>query len=338
MGVDFDHRHAQAQGGAVKIRAWLRSHARAVRAADLVLRVGVTAGMLALILRAIDVAAVWKAVRHAHPALLAAALALQLASNAVTARQWQLVMRNLRFGGSAAFYQRSFFKSTFFNQAMPALGGDALRVLDVARRGFRKRDAAYAVFLDRTLAFAALTALSLAALGLERHLLPPLVERTIAIVMGAGLAGSALVFCVAKLPLRRRAGLVSRLLRQAAERARRALSAHRVAILALALAAHVLSILSFFALGRALGLPFGPIAYGVVVPPAIVLSGLPVSIAGWGVREGTLVALFSLAGADGAAVLALSLTYGVVALAASLPGLAVFLDRRGDRAGRPADS
>ena len=72
----------------------------------------------------------------------------------------------------------------------------------------------------------------------------------------------------------------------------------------------------------------------MLVPPAIVLSGLPVSIAGWGVREGTLVALFSLAGGDPAAVLALSLTYGVIALGASLPGLVVFLDPRRRRAGR----
>jgi len=318
----------------VRIRGWLRSHAKAVRAADLVLRVGVTVGMLALILRAIDVSAVWRALRHAHPALLAAALVLQLASNAVTAREWQIVMHNLRFGGSGRFYLRSLFKAAFFNQAMPALGGDALRVLDVARRGFRKRDAAYGVFLDRVLAFASLTALSLAALGADRHLLPPLVERTLAIVMGAGLVGSSIVLCLGKLPLPRRPALLALVLREAGERARRALSAQRTALVLLSLAAHLLSILSFFALGRAFGLAFGPVAYAGLVPPAIVLSGLPVSIAGWGVREGTLVALFSLAGGDPAAVLALSLTYGVIALGASLPGLVVFLDPRRRRAGR----
>ena len=310
------------------IRAWLQSHAQAVRMADVLLRIAVTAAMLALILRGIHAESVWAALAHASPALVAASLVLQLASNVVTAWEWQIVMRNLRFGGNSAFYLASLFKAAFFNQAMPALGGDALRVVDVARRGFRKRDAAFGVFLDRVVAFATLTVLSLAALAVDWELLPSSVARTLAIVMAAGLAGSSALLCVGMLPLPRSTAFPARLLRHARDRTRRALSAHRAALVLSSLFAHALSVLSFFALGLALELPFGPVAYGVMVPPAIVLSGLPVSIAGWGVREGTLVALFGLAGADRASALALSLTYGVVAFAASLPGLAVFLDRR----------
>ena len=317
------------------IRAWLRSHAQAVRMADVFLRIAVTAAMLALILRGIHVESVWAALAHASPALVAASLVLQLASNVVTAWQWQIVMRNLRFGGSSAFYLASLFKSAFFNQAMPALGGDALRVVDVARRGFRKRDAAFGVFLDRVIAFASLTLLALAALAVDWSLLPLPVMRTLAIVMGASLAGSLVLLCVGMLPSPRSRAFLARLLHHAGERTRRAVSAHRVALVLSSLLAHALSILSFYALGRALELPFGPVAYGVIIPPAIVLSGLPVSIAGWGVREGTLVALFGLAGADGASALALSVTYGVIAFAASLPGLAVFLDRRRHGNARP---
>ena len=303
----------------------------ALRAVSLVLRVAVTTAMLVLILRSIDVPQVWKTLSRARPELLAAALALQLASGVAAAYRWHLVMRNLGFGGDAAFYFRSFFKGLFFNQALPGVGGDAFRVIDVARRGFRKRDSLYAVFLDRLLGLATLMALSLLALVLDPGLLPREVHRAIGLVMAAGVAGASGVFWVGSLPWPRRHARAVVLLRSLSERARRAFSAHVAPVLVSSLLSPVLAIACFFVAGRALGLAYGPLAYLVVVPPALVLSALPVSIAGWGVREGTLVGLFSLAGADRAAVLTLSLLYGVMVLLASLPGLVIFLGGRQNR-------
>jgi len=64
------------------------------------------------------------------------------------------------------------------------------------------------------------------------------------------------------------------------------------------------------------------------VPPALVLTVIPISIAGWGVREGALVGLFSLIGADRTIVLMMSVVYGILLILVSLPGLAVFLRGR----------
>jgi hypothetical protein len=68
--------------------------------------------------------------------------------------------------------------------------------------------------------------------------------------------------------------------------------------------------------------------YFAYVPLALVLSFIPVSIAGWGVREGAMVGLFSLIGADKTAVLMMSLLYGIMLIVVSLPGLVVFLQGR----------
>jgi uncharacterized membrane protein YbhN (UPF0104 family) len=303
-----------------------------MRAASLVLRVVVTVGILALVLRSIDAPRVGAILAHARPGLLAAALALQLASSTAAAYRWHLVMGNLRFGQAASFYVRSFFKGLFFNQALPGVGGDAFRVIDVARRGFRKRDALYAIFLDRLLGFGALMLLSLGGLLVDPGLLPAAAHRAIAAIMAAGVAAASMVFWVGLLPWPRRDTRLVATLLALSERARRAVCARRAAILAFSLLSPLLAILCFHAAGRALGLPYGPMAYVVVVPPALVLSALPVSIAGWGVREGALVGLFALAGADKAAVLTLSLLYGLMVLLASLPGLAIFLGGRQNRA------
>ena len=64
------------------------------------------------------------------------------------------------------------------------------------------------------------------------------------------------------------------------------------------------------------------------MPPALVLTVIPISVAGWGVREGALVGLFSLIGADKAAVLMMSLLYGLTLIIVSMPGLVTYLKGR----------
>lgn len=86
--------------------------------------------------------------------------------------------------------------------------------------------------------------------------------------------------------------------------------------------------LSVCMIGLALGLRYGLVTYFVIVPPAILLTIIPVSLAGWGIREGTLVALFSLIGADKAVILAMSILYGLMQIIVSLPGFIIYLSSR----------
>ena len=80
--------------------------------------------------------------------------------------------------------------------------------------------------------------------------------------------------------------------------------------------------------GWALGLRYDLTTYFVIVPPAILLTVIPVSLAGWGVREGALVALFSFIGADKATVLTMSILYGLTLIIVSLPGFLIYLGGR----------
>ena len=65
------------------------------------------------------------------------------------------------------------------------------------------------------------------------------------------------------------------------------------------------------------------------MPPALLVSALPISLGGWGVREGALVAALSLVHADPAAVTATSVMFGlttalvggIAATMALLPGM-----------------
>ncbi|MBP7467493.1 MAG: flippase-like domain-containing protein [Thauera sp.] len=71
-----------------------------------------------------------------------------------------------------------------------------------------------------------------------------------------------------------------------------------------------------------------------LVPWVLLAMAIPLSIAGWGVREGAAALVWQATGLDPAQGVAISISYGVVILLSSLPG-ALMLLRRGPEDGAP---
>lgn len=293
-------------------------------------RLLVSATILLLIARAIDPGQAWSALRAMRRDLLVLAVLAQFGSTLVSAYRWKLIMHNLDFGLSLRFFCDSYFKGMFFNQGLPtSIGGDAIRVLDVASRGYRKRDALYGVAVDRIAGLGALLSLTLVAGLLDPQLLPAAVYRPILLLIVLGLLGVLGIASLRRLEWldRHRSGAYARAL---AGRFHRAFSRQRLALLASSVLVPLLAVACLLCLGWALGLRYGPMTYFAIVPPALALTVVPVSIAGWGVREGALVGLFASIGADRSAVLMMSLLYGLTLILVSLPGALVLVrGRRG---------
>jgi len=57
----------------------------------------------------------------------------------------------------------------------------------------------------------------------------------------------------------------------------------------------------------------------------LLLSLLPISIAGWGVREGAMIACLGLVGVDAASAFAVSALFGLTSVVVGLPGGLVWL-------------
>jgi hypothetical protein len=292
------------------------------------LRILVSIAILVVILRSVDAFQVLDILKRAKPDLLWTALILQLASATLSAFRWQLIMRNLKFGLMFPFYLRSYYKAMFFNQGLPtSVGGDAIRVLDVANRGFRKRDALYGVLLDRIVGLGALLVMNLVAYPFAPDKLPDSIYTLTLLAVTCGVAGLAIVSSarfLAWLDAYPKLAIVGAM----ADRLRLAFLSNRLLIGASSLLIPLLAMLSFHATGSALGLQYGFVTYLVIVPPAIILTIIPISVAGWGVREGALVALFALVGADKAVILTMSILYGLMQVIVSLPGFIIFLAGR----------
>ena len=86
--------------------------------------------------------------------------------------------------------------------------------------------------------------------------------------------------------------------------------------------------MTIFLIGRSVELEYDLLTFLIIVPPVILLTLIPLSLAGWGIREGAMIGFFTLLGADKVTVLAMSIVYGLVLIIASLPGLIVYLKGR----------
>ena len=88
----------------------------------------------------------------------------------------------------------------------------------------------------------------------------------------------------------------------------------------LAVATQLLNVLVFWMLGQSLGLPTFLQQWFIVAPTVLLVSMLPISIGGWGVREGALVVALHGFGISAEDALLPSVLFGLCAVLATLPG------------------
>jgi len=82
-------------------------------------------------------------------------------------------------------------------------------------------------------------------------------------------------------------------------------------------------------LALALGISVLAMDVFTLVPSALLISMVPISVAGWGVREVVFIQAFSLAGVAPSNAVALSFLYGLVGMVTAVFGGAVwFAERR----------
>ncbi|MEO0746397.1 MAG: lysylphosphatidylglycerol synthase transmembrane domain-containing protein, partial [Pseudomonadota bacterium] len=84
-------------------------------------------------------------------------------------------------------------------------------------------------------------------------------------------------------------------------------------------------IFGLYACARATGTVLPPEAWATLIPLVLCAMLIPLSVGGWGWREGAAAALFPIIGAPASAGVATGITYGVVLFVAVLPAAALLL-------------
>jgi uncharacterized protein (TIRG00374 family) len=247
----------------------------------------------------------------------------------VTSMRWEWIVRMLSFSFPFSAALRTWLIGHFLGQGFPStVGQDAFRVMIMRRSGIPTMSALEIVLLDRFAGVVGLVLLATATLPIlvklstDTSLLIPL-----SIILIGAIAAIALIFSQLRLSsfLSGFAGLA--FLSQLRANLKRLVETRRQCMLLLgtSLAAHLLTVLAAYVIARDGLTQITVLQCLAIVPPAILMSLIPVSIAGWGVREGSMVAGAMLLGIPTAEALFVSLMLGLGFLVVGLIGGLVWL-------------
>ena len=287
-------------------------------------RFGVTVGLLWLLAANVDLEAVGKTFAEASPGWIVATLVLAFTQPVLGTGRWRIVCRQLGKPLHFLMLLRFTLIGVFFNQCLPStVGGDAVRIWLARRAGFRLGGAVNSVLIDRLVALAALALLSIATLpALFARVADPIARNGVMIGLAAIAGGLVLIVVIDRLftlPARFR---LSEAIAKLAGDVRDVMFKPRpaTAVMGMSLGIHLITITMMTSLAIGLGVPVGFLDCLVLVPPVILASVVPISLAGWGVREGAMVAAFGFIGVAAHEALALSVAFGLVIMLTGGPG------------------
>ena len=274
-----------------------------------VAQIAATVALLSWILWRNNAPKIFEALKQADPRWMAGGATVLLASLVLGAYQWDLLLRHQGVRVRYIKLLHAYNLGTFLNFVLPTgVGGDVVRAITVHRESQGGAKSFAATVLDR---FAGLFTLSIlafvAALLLSNGRQDPLYAEIVY------LTGSAfLAFAVAATLLfsRRALGWLAPVMRflgegklfEMAKGIRKAFLEYRAArslvgqILSISLVTQFLRISVHAFCAHALGLHIDFAWFLLFVPVVALISVLPISVGGWGLREGVQKTFFALPG------------------------------------------
>jgi uncharacterized protein (TIRG00374 family) len=293
------------------------------------LKGGISVGLIAWVLSKVDLVAAWGQAKSIDPVMAVLAVVLMMVQLVLGAVRWGLVLRAL----SATLHWLQtlsvYYIGVFFSIVLPgAVGGDAVRMWFARRNGLTLATAVNSVALER--------AVTVFALVLLVCLTQPILMLRLPSLPGVWVFPMLLAICVLgiltlatldRLPQSLHRWRVVRGLAVLATDTRKLFfhPGYSLSTLLVALFGHVNLSLVVYLLAVGLNLDVDVLDCLVLVPPVILIMTLPISVAGWGVRETAMVTAFSFVGIPDASTLVLSILFGIISMLTALPGGVVFL-------------
>jgi uncharacterized membrane protein YbhN (UPF0104 family) len=290
------------------------------------LHVLVPLALVAVVLSVVGAGDVLSRLRSAEPGWILAALGACSAQTVLSALRWRLTAERLGASMSIGDAVSEYYLSSLVNTTVPGgIVGDAVRAVRTRGAAGLER-AAQAVMIERLAGQVAVGSVLLFGLAVSGRPELQWIAALVAAALGAGVCAVRGAQAERVLPPAVRRFLAA--IRQSwfDRRAACGQVALSLLIVALNLAAFVLA-------ARATGVALDPVDALLAVPLVLAAMLVPLSVAGWGYREGAAAAVFPLIGAGAAAGVSASVAFGAVVLVASLPGLGVLLLRKGARTG-----
>lgn len=281
----------------------------------LIARIVVSAALLYFALRGINISAIQSRLSGINPGWILIAVVATLFQVFLGALRWRAISQRCAAPLETGQAFRYNMIGTFFNQTLPSsIGGDAMRLWLVRHTGAGWRAATYSVLVDRAIGLIALALIVVASLPWSYDLINSSRGRLALLLIDIAAISAGLGFLLlGRLPwgwLKAFWGL--RHIHDCSVIANQVIfsrtSGPQVAVLSFLI--HVMAVVIAWCAVRAIAAPAAFDQLFLLVPPIMLITMLPISIAGWGVREATMMVAFGYAGlapADGTVV---SLLFG----------------------------
>ena len=240
-----------------------------------------------------------------------------------TAR-WMVVLNAINADLPFRIALKIIYISVFFNQTLPStIGGDAFKIFLARKAGMNLQMAINGVMLERAISLFGLILLVvlcqpflLARIGDNpaKYLFPALA--------GVALIGIIILMLLDRLPKGLQTWRIIVALVDLASDTKRLFLSPGYALKALMLGffGNILVSMWAYLTFCALSVEVSVLDCLVLIPPVILFITLPISVAGWGIREGAMVGAFALVGIFEGDVFVVSLLFGLLNIIFSLPG------------------
>jgi uncharacterized membrane protein YbhN (UPF0104 family) len=285
----------------------------------LAVRMSISALLLYFALRGVDFATLQLRLGRSSAVSIAGWMAAAVLTNllqiVVSATRWReiSVRCDAPLQPSQAF--RFNLMGTFFNQTLPStIGGDAVRLWLLSKTGAGWRASSYSVLVDRAIGLIGLAIIVVLSLPWSYALIADTQgQLTLVVVDLAAISAGAGFLVLGAIPL----GWLQRWwptrhIHACAVIATRAIfdrhSGPKIATLSFV--AHILTVVTAWCAVRAISAPANFEQVFLLIPPIVLITMLPISIAGWGVREATMSVAFGYAGLTQADGLMVSVLFG----------------------------
>lgn len=310
-----------------------------------IVKIAVSVGLIAFLFYKLSPANLLSNLARVSPWQLVLATAIFFVSVIMGACQWHLL---LKAGGIALPFTKTFkvyFVGIFFNNFLPAgVGGDVMKIYDVARVGNDPYQVFAVTMLDRVIGIAGLCILALVAsfillagpglhnLRIYIVIFAGCVAPVVALIMNRRLS-RAVKSLFGKITIGGLGGRFDTIFRHLGEyrRLRKLLAQLTV----LAMGVQFLRVVTHILVAQALGIsvaPLGFLQFYVFVPLLSLIMILPISINGLGVREGAGILLFTQIGFSKEQALLMELITYAIMVVVSLLGGFYFFQRHFERA------
>jgi len=260
------------------------------------------------------------------------------ASNFLGSLQWKLILDShdvrLSFRKVLSYYYAGLF---FNNFLIGYVGGDAIRIYDISRNTNKTSAAIASVILDRFIGFVLLTTMALlgALLWINNEVSAKILPILLIILAGWLL----LIFLLFNKSIVGRyitifKKLIPKQLINKISEIYNAIHAFQdkgdvlVKISMISIFTQGLRIFVHYVAARSIGVKLDIVYFIIFVPIIALISSLPISIGGIGVRETSGVALFTQAGAVESDVVAFEFIAYLIGIVSTLPGGIVFMFRK----------